>query len=333
MTSVPDMMTAIEIAGKGGPEALVVRRVAVPRPAGGQLLVRVHAAGVNRPDVLQRRGLYPPPTGHSELPGLEIAGEVVAAGPSASRFPPGAQIMALVNGGGYAEYCLAEEPACLPVPDTMSLTEAAGVPETFFTVWHNVFQRGRLQAGEWFMVHGGSSGIGVAAIQLAKAFGARVIATAGSAAKCQACIELGADRAVDYTREDFVAVVKDATAGRGCDVILDMVGGDYVDRNIRCAAEDGRIVNIAFLRGGQVTVDLQRMMLKRLTLTGSTLRIRTTMVKGQIARALETHVLPLLAAGRVRVVVDSVFPLAAVADAHRHMEEGHHIGKIILRVA
>jgi NADPH2:quinone reductase len=332
MTAVPETMTAIAIAGKGGAEVLVPREMPTPRPGKGQLLVKVAAAGVNRPDILQRRGLYPAPRGHSEIPGLEIAGEIVLSGPGTGRFKAGDTIMALVNGGGYAQFCLAEEPACLPAPERLSVVEGAGVPETFFTVWHNVFERGRLTAGEWFLVHGGSSGIGVAAIQLAKACGAKVIATAGSAAKCEACRALGADRAVDYTREDFVTAVEAATGGRGCDLILDMVGGDYVDRNIKCAAEDGRIVNIAFQKGGQVTVDLQRMMLKRLTLTGSTLRIRTTEVKGRIARAVEEHVLPLLADGRVKVVVDSTFPLRNAADAHRRMEAGGHIGKIVLTV-
>jgi NADPH2:quinone reductase len=332
MTTLPQTMTAIAIAGKGGPEVLVARELPTPHPGEGQLLVKVAAAGVNRPDVLQRKGLYPAPKGHSEIPGLEIAGEIVVAGPGTERFKPGDKIMALVNGGGYAQYCLAEEPACLPLPERLSAVEAAGVPETFFTVWHNVFERGRLKAGEWFLVHGGTSGIGVAAIQLAKAFGAKVIATAGSATKCDACRALGADRAVDYTKEDFVAAVKDATGGGGCDLILDMVGGDYVDRNIQCAAEDGRIVNIAFQKGGQVTADLQRMMLKRLTLTGSTLRIRTTEVKGRIARGVEEHVLPLLADGRVKVVIDSTFPMPNAADGHRCMEAGTHIGKIVLTV-
>jgi NADPH2:quinone reductase len=332
MTALPQTMTAIAIAGKGGPEVLVPRELPTPHPGDGQLLVKVAAAGINRPDVLQRKGLYPAPKGHSEIPGLEIAGEVVVAGPGTGRFKPGDKIMALVNGGGYAQYCLAQEPACLPLPERLSAAEAAGVPETFFTVWHNVFERGRLKAGEWFLVHGGTSGIGVAAIQLAKAFGAKVIATAGSAAKCEACGALGADRAVDYTKEDFVAAVGDATGGRGCDLILDMVGGDYVDRNINCAAEDGRIVNIAFQKGGQVTADLQRLMLKRLTLTGSTLRIRTTEVKGRIARGVEENVLPLLIEGRVKVVIDSTFPLLNAADAHRRMEAGTHIGKIVLTV-
>jgi NADPH2:quinone reductase len=240
--------------------------------------------------------------------------------------------MALVNGGGYAEYCLADEAASLPIPAPLSMTEAGGVPETFFTVWHNVFERGRLQPGEWFMVHGGTSGIGVTAIQLAKAFGAKVIATAGSAEKCEACRELGADRAVDYTREDFVEAVKAETGGKGVDVILDMVGGDYVERNIRSLADDGRLVNIAYQKGSKVTVDMMRVMLKRLTITGSTLRIRPTPVKAQIARGLEERVLPMLADGRVKVVMDSTFPLAEAARAHARMEEGRHIGKIVLTV-
>ncbi len=332
MSTVPATMTAIMIDGKGGPDVLVPREVAVPQPGAGQILVKVAAAGVNRPDVLQRKGLYPAPKGHSEIPGLEIAGDVVAVGQGTARFRPGDRVMALVNGGGYAEYCAVDEPQALPIPAGLDLVSAAGIPETFFTVWHNVFERGALKAGEWFMIHGGTSGIGVTAIQLAKAFGARVIATAGSAEKCEACIRLGADRAVDYTKEDFVDVVKEMTGGKGCNVILDMVGGDYVDRNIRSAAEDGRIVNIAFQKGGQVTADLQRVMLKRLTLTGSTLRIRPTAVKGAIARALEQHVLPLLADGRIKVPLDSTFPLTEASKAHARMEAGVHIGKIILVV-
>jgi NADPH2:quinone reductase len=332
MSNVPDTMTAILIDGKGGPEVLVARRVPVPKPADGAVLVKVAAAGVNRPDVLQRKGLYPAPKGHSEIPGLEIAGAVVAVGAGATRFKVGDRVMALVNGGGYAEYCAVEEVQALPVPGRLGLVEAGGMPETFFTVWHNVFARGGLKGGDWLLVHGGTSGIGVTAIQLAKAFGAHVIATAGSAEKCAACLALGADRAVNYQTEDFVEAVKTATAGKGCNVILDMVGGDYVDRNIRSAADDGRIVNIAYQKGSQVTVDLMRVMLKRLTLTGSTLRIRPSAVKGEIARALEAHVLPLLADGRVKVPVDSTFALADAASAHARMEAGHHIGKIVLTV-
>jgi NADPH2:quinone reductase len=332
MSTVPATMTAIMIDGKGGPEVLVPREVAVPQPGAGQILVKVASAGVNRPDVLQRKGLYPAPKGHSEIPGLEIAGDVVAVGQGTTRYKPGDRVMALVNGGGYAEYCAVDEPQALPIPAGVDVVSAAGIPETFFTVWHNVFERGALKAGDWFMIHGGTSGIGVTAIQLAKAFGARVIATAGSAEKCEACVRLGADRAVDYTKEDFVDVVKEVTGGKGCNVILDMVGGDYVDRNIRSAAEDGRIVNIAFQKGGQVTADLQRVMLKRLTLTGSTLRIRPTAVKGAIAHALEQNVLPLLADGRIKVPLDSTFPLAEASKAHARMEAGSHIGKIILIV-
>lgn len=332
MTTLPDTMTAIAIDGKGGPEVLAARRLPVPQPGPGQVLIKVHAAGINRPDVLQRQGLYPAPKGHSEIPGLEVAGEVVAAGAGASRFKPGDRVMALVNGGGYAQYCIAEEPATLPVPSGLSMVEAAAIPETFFTVWHNVFERARLQPGEWFMVHGGTSGIGVTAIQLAKTFGAKVIATAGSADKCTACTRLGADRAVDYHSEDFVEVVKEVTGKRGVDVILDMVGGDYVDRNIRSLADDGRLVYIAFLKGAKVEVDLMRVMLKRLTITGSTLRIRPTEVKGRIARALEEKVVPMLAGKQLEVVMDSTFPLAEAAKAHARLDEGAHVGKIVLKV-
>ncbi len=332
MTTLPDTMTAIAIDGKGGPEVLVARQMPVPLPGPGQLLIKVHAAGINRPDVLQRQGLYPAPKGHSEIPGLEVAGEIAAAGAGTNRFKPGDKVMALVNGGGYAQYCIADEPATLPLPEGLSMIEAAAVPETFFTVWHNVFERARLQPGEWFMVHGGTSGIGVTAIQLAKAFGAKVIATAGSADKCAACTRLGADRAVDYRSEDFVEVVKEVTGKRGVDVILDMVGGDYVDRNIRSLADDGRLVYIAFLRGAKVEVDLMRVMLKRLTITGSTLRIRPTEVKGRIAQGLEEKVLPLLAGKQLQVVMDSTFPLAEAAKAHARLDAGAHVGKIVLQV-
>ena len=330
--SLPATMTAVLIRGKGGPEVLVPQTVPVPQPGPGQVLVRVRAAGVNRPDVMQRKGQYPAPKGHSEIPGLEIAGEVAACGEGAGRFKPGDAVIALVNGGGYAEYCLAEEPACLPKPASLSFVEAGGVAETFFTVWHNVFERGALKAGEWFMVHGGTSGIGVTAIQLAKAFGAKVITTAGSLDKCAACRQFGADHAVDYKTQDFVEAVKEATGGRGVDVILDMVGGDYVDRNIRSLADDGRLVNIAYQNGSKVEVDMLRVMLKRLTVTGSTLRIRPTSVKGGIARGIEGNVLPLLADGRIKVAVDSTFPLADAAKAHARMDSSAHIGKIVLTV-
>ncbi len=332
-TLLPATMTAIRIQGKGGPEVLVPEPMPVPHPGAGQVLIRVHAAGVNRPDVMQRKGQYPAPKGHSDTPGLEVAGTVAALGEGANRFKPGDAVIALVNGGGYAEFCLAEEPACIAKPTALSWAEAGGVAETFFTVWHNVFERAALKPGEWFLVHGGSSGIGVTAIQLAKAFGARVITTAGSAGKCAACRQLGADVAVDYKTQDFVEAVKDATAGKGVDVILDMVGGDYVDRNIRSLNDDGRMVNIAYQNGAKVEVDMLRVMLKRLTLTGSTLRIRPTSVKGAIARGLEARVLPLLADGRIKVPVDSTYPLADAAKAHARMDSSAHVGKIILTVA
>ena len=331
MTALPDCMIAMAITGKGGPEVLQPVTLPLPQPGRGQLLIKVAAAGVNRPDVMQRLGHYPAPKGHSEIPGLEVSGTVAAAGADAHRFKPGDKVMALVNGGGYAEYCVAEETACLPVPANLSMVEAAGVPEGFFTVWHNVFERGGLRSGDWFLMHGGTSGIGVVAIQLAAAFGAKVIATAGSAEKCEVCRRLGATRAVDYNTEDFVEVVKAETGGRGVDVILDIVGGDYVERNIRSLADDGRMVNIAFQAGSKVTIDMMRVMLKRLTLTGSTLRIRSNEVKAAIARAVEEKVVPLLTSGQVRVVVDSTFPLAAAAAAHARIEQAH-VGKIVLTV-
>lgn len=332
MTSLPETMTAIAIQGKGGPDALVAEERPLPVPQSGQVLIRVAAAGVNRPDVLQRKGLYPAPKGHSELPGLEAAGTVAAVGEGVSRYQVGDRVMALLNGGGYATFALADEAATLPVPDGISDVEAAAIPETFFTVWHNVFERGALKAGEWLLVHGGSSGIGVTAIQLATQLGAKVITTAGSPEKCEACLKLGAHRAVDYKNEDFVEVVKGETGARGVDVILDMVGGDYVDRNIRSLGDDGRLVYIGFQSGSKVNVDLMRVMLKRLTLTGSTLRIRPVEVKGAIARAIETHALPLIAGGKVRIVVDSTYPLREAPAAHARMETSQHIGKIVLTV-
>jgi NADPH:quinone reductase len=332
MLPLPASMTAIAISVPGGPDVLTPVSMAVPSPGPGEILVKVVASGVNRPDILQRTGGYPAPKGHSEIPGLEVAGHVAALGPGASRYAVGAPVMALVNGGGYAQFAIAHEGATLPVPTGLTMIEAAGVPETFFTVWHNVFERGQLTSGDWFLVHGGTSGIGVTAIQLAKAHGGKVIATAGSAEKCAACLALGADHAVNYTSEDFTEIVKTATGGRGVNVILDMVGGDYVERNIRCCADDARIVNIAFQKGSKVTIDLIRVMLKRLTLTGSTLRIRTSTVKAGIARAVEANLSPMLADGRVRVIVDQTFPLSHAADAHRRMESGAHVGKIVLTV-
>jgi putative PIG3 family NAD(P)H quinone oxidoreductase len=332
MASTAETMTAIEITTPGGPDVLKPKTLAVPKPGPRQILVKVAAAGVNRPDVAQRMGVYPPPPGHSPLPGLEIAGEVVATGPDVERWKTGDKVCALVNGGGYAEYCIAEDSIALPIPAGLDMVRAAAVPETFFTVWNNVFERGRLAAGEWFLVHGGTSGIGTTAIQLAKVFGAKVIATAGSADKCKACLELGADCAVNYKTEDFVAAVRDVTGGKGADMTLDMVAGDYTERNIIAAAEDGRIVQIAVLGGADVKFNISRLMVKRLTLTGSTLRPRTREVKASFARALEAKVWPLLASGKVKVVMDSTFPLPKAADAHRRLETGDHIGKIVLTV-
>ncbi|QFU15446.1 zinc-binding dehydrogenase [Microvirga thermotolerans] len=330
MAAISDTMRAVIAQGTGGPEVLAVVERPVPTPGEGEILVRVRAAGVNRPDVLQRQGGYPPPPGAPDILGLEIAGEVAAAGPNAARFPVGTPVMALVAGGGYAEYAVVHESNALPVPAGLSLEEAGAVPETYFTVWTNVFERGRLAAGETLLVHGGTSGIGTTAIQLAKAFGARVIATAGTAAKCDACRTLGADVAVNYREADFVAAVKEATGGRGADVILDMVGGDYIPRNYEAAARDGRIVQIAFLNGSRAEADFRLLMVKRLTHTGSTLRPRTVAEKAGIARALEEKVLPLLAEGRARPVMDSRFPLQDAALAHARMESGAHIGKIVL---
>ncbi|MCB1440283.1 MAG: NAD(P)H-quinone oxidoreductase [Nitratireductor sp.] len=325
-------MTAIGISTPGGPEVLKPETRDVPEPGSGQVLVKVAAAGVNRPDCLQRMGAYPPPPGAPDIPGLEIAGEIVALGDGIAREHLGTQVMALVPGGGYAEYCLAHFDNCLPVPAGMSMEKAAAIPETFFTVWHNVFQRGRLVQGETFMVHGGTSGIGTTAIQLARAFGANVIATAGSEEKCQACLDLGADLAINYREEDFVSKAREFTEGKGVDLILDMVGGSYVERNYDTAAEDGRIVQIAFLGGPKAEVNFAKLMTKRLTHTGSTLRPRPVAFKAQIARELAERVIPLLEAGSVGPVMDSSFPLTKADEAHARMEEGRHIGKIVLTV-
>jgi NADPH:quinone reductase len=330
MTTLPDRMTTIGIRQPGGPEVLMPQSRPVPEPAAGEILVKVNAAGVNRPDVMQRMGLYPPPQGATDIPGLEISGEVVARGAEVTRWKNGDSVMALVVGGGYAEYCLAHESHALPVPPNLSPIEAAAIPETFFTVWHNVFERGRLTAGETLLVHGGSSGIGTTAIQLAKAFGARVVTTAGSPEKCAACLALGADIAVNYKTEDFVAATKDVTDKRGADVILDMIGGEYINRNYEAAAVDGRIVQIAFQSSSRANVDFLRLMLKRLTHTGSTLRARAVADKGAIARAVEAKALPLIAAGKVKPVIDSTFRLAEAAAAHARMERSEHIGKIVL---
>ncbi len=330
--TLPREMTASVIRAPGGPEVLVPERRPVPQPAEGEVLVKVAAAGVNRPDVMQRQGLYPPPKGVTDIPGLEIAGEVVALGSGATRWQVGDKVMALVVGGGYAEYCPAHESHCLPVPASLPMIAAGAIPETFFTVWHNVFERGALKSGETLLVHGGSSGIGTTAIQLAKQFGARVIVTAGSEQKCAACRELGADLAINYKTEDFVAAVKSATGGKGADVILDMVGGDYIERNYEAAAVEGRVVQIAFQGSPKATVDFRRIMLKRLHHTGSTLRSRSVPDKGAIARAVEQQALPLLASGKIKPVIDSTFPLSEAAAAHARMESSQHIGKIVLTI-
>jgi NADPH:quinone reductase len=332
MTPIPETMTAVELNGKGGPEVLVAGKVATPKPGPGQILIKIAAAGVNRPDIQQRIGAYPPPPGHSTLPGLEAAGHVAAIGPGVTRWKVGDAVCALLNGGGYAEYAVAEDVVALPIPAGLDMIQAAAAPETFFTVWNNVFERGGLKAGEWFMVHGGTSGIGTTAIQLAKALGAKVIATAGSADKCKVCIDLGADRAINYKTEDFTAVCKEVTGGKGVNVTLDMVGGAYTDKNIVAAAEDGRIVQIATLGGPEVAINISRLMVKRVMLTGSTLRPRTRDIKAGFARALEATAWPLLASGKIKIVIDSTYPLANAADAHRRMETSQHVGKIVLKV-
>ncbi|TFI57369.1 NAD(P)H-quinone oxidoreductase [Sphingomonas parva] len=333
MTTLPDLMTAIDPAEAGGPELLVPVQRPVPQPGAGEVLVRLEAAGVNRPDVVQRLGFYPPPPGAPSIPGLEVAGEVVALGDGADPALLGARVCALVSGGGYAEYCAAPARQCLPVPNGFTMAEAAALPETFFTVWSNVFQRGRAAAGETILVHGGTSGIGTTAILLGRALGLDVIVTAGSEDNCRRALEIGAAHAIDYRAADFVAEVKAITAGRGVDIVLDMVGGDYVPRNIACLAEEGRHVSIAAQRGAAAEVPLWPVMRKRLTLTGSTLRARDEGFKARVAAELRARVWPLLDAGEIRPVVDSVFPLAEAADAHRRMEDGAHVGKIVLTVA
>jgi NADPH2:quinone reductase len=324
------MMSVVAVDHPGRPEMLHTAQRPTPTPREGEILVAVEAAGVNRPDVLQRQGLYPPPAGAPDILGLEVAGEVAALGPGTSRFAIGDRVLALVPGGGYAQYCLAHESNALPIPPGLSMIEAGAIPETFFTVWTNVFDRGALKPGETLLVHGGSSGIGTTAIMLAKALGAKVIATAGSIAKTNACLELGADFAIDYRTEDFVAATQAATGGHGADVILDMVGGDYVPRNYAAAALGGRIVQIAFLNGYKTTLDLRPLMVKRLVHTGSTLRPRSAAEKAVIAEALEAHVWPLLAAGRCKPVIDSTYPFQEAAKAHARMESSAHIGKIVL---
>ncbi len=332
MSSVPTQMTAIEIAGFGGPEVLKPATRPVPQPGPGEVLIKVAAAGVNRPDVLQRQGGYAPPPGVSDLPGLEVAGEIVAANGDVGPWRVGDKVTALVAGGGYAEYCTAPAPQCLPVPKGFDMIHAAALLETFFTVWTNVFERGALKAGETFLIHGGSSGIGTTAIQLAHQFGAKVIATVGSEEKAQACRDLGADLAINYRKSDFAADVLAATGKKGADLILDMVGGDYINRNLSCLAVDGRLVFIAFLQGAKAEVNFAQVMMKRQTITGSTLRPRSVAQKAAIAEALRARVWPLLDAGKVKPVLYRTFPLAEAAEAHRLMETSAHTGKIVLTV-
>ncbi|HQZ39258.1 MAG TPA: NAD(P)H-quinone oxidoreductase [Vicinamibacterales bacterium] len=325
-------MRCIEIATFGPPEGLRLAQRPDPVAGPGEVLIAVRAAGVNRPDVIQRYGKYPPPPGASDIPGLEVAGTVRAVGPGVARWKPGDQVCALVSGGGYAELSVAPEVQCLPVPAGRSMVEAAAIPETYFTVWTNLFERGRLAAGEWVLVHGGTSGIGTTAVQLAAAFGARVGATAGSDEKCAACRALGAAEAWNYRTTDWVAAMQVATGGRGADVVLDIVGAEYLARNIDTLAIEGRLVQIAFLTSARAELDLSAVMRRRLWITGSTLRPRSPEEKGAIARQLEAHVWPLIADRRVGPVIDSVFPLAAAAEAHRRMEGSAHVGKIVLDV-
>jgi NADPH2:quinone reductase len=331
MEKLPAQMTVIGISTPGGPEVLIPETRLVPQPKFGEILVKVAAAGVNRPDVAQRAGVYPPPPGASDLPGLEIAGEVVALGDGVTKHKLGDNVMSLVAGGGYAQYCIAQDAQAMTVPAGFSMTEAGATAETLMTVWHNVFERGGLKAGETLLIHGGSSGIGTMAIQLAKAFGAHVIVTVGGQDKADACLKLGADHAINYKTEDFVARVKEITK-TGVEVILDMVGGDYVEKNIDSAAVDGRIVQIAVLGGANATINAAKIMMKRLHYTGSTLRPRSNADKAAMVAAIEAKVLPLLAAGKVKPLMDSSFPLERAADAHRRMETSAHIGKIVLVV-
>ena len=332
MEKLPAQMTVIGISKPGGPEVLLPETRPVPAPGPGEILIKVAAAGVNRPDVAQRSGAYPPPPGASDLPGLEVAGEVAAVGTGSLRHKIGDKVMSLVAGGGYAQYCIAQDAQAMAVPAGLSMQEAGAIPETLMTVWHNVFERGGLKPGETLLIHGGSSGIGTMAIQLAKAFGSKVIVTVGSKDKADACLKLGADRAINYKTEDFVTEVKTATDGAGVNVILDMVGGEYIERNYDAAAVDGRVVQIAFLGGPKATVNFAKLMVKRLTHTGSTLRPRSNADKAAMVAAIEAKVMPLLRQGRIKPLMDSTFPLEKAADAHRRMETCEHIGKIVLAV-
>ncbi len=327
---IPETMRAVEISKPGGPEVLRPAQRPVPAPKAGEILIKVAAAGVNRPDVLQRTGNYPVPADASDLPGLEVAGEIAAVGASVTAYKPGDKVCALVHGGGYAEYCLAPVEQALPVPKGLSLAEAASLPETCFTVWGNVYDRGRLAPGESLLVQGGTSGIGVTAIQMAAATGNRVFATAGSDEKCAACVRLGAEKAINYRTQDFAAEIKAATGGKGVDVILDMVGGDYVPKELKCLADEGRLVFIAFLRGPKTELDINEVMRRRLTLTGSTLRPRPVAFKAHLARNLREKIWPLIEAGRIKPEIYKTFALEQAAEAHRLMESSQHIGKLVL---
>lgn len=331
MEKLPAQMTVIGISKPGGPEVLVPETRPVPAPGAGEILIKVAAAGVNRPDVAQRSGSYPPPPGASDLPGLEVAGEVVALGTGTVRHKLGDKVMSLVAGGGYAQYCIAQDAQAMTVPPSLTIAEAGATPETLMTVWHNVFERGALRPGETLLVHGGSSGIGTMAIQMAKALGSKVIVTVGSKDKADACLKLGADHAINYKSEDFVEATKNATGGTGANVILDMVGGDYIDKNYDAAAVEGRIVQIAFLSGSpKATANFTKVMVKRLTHTGSTLRPRSNADKAAMVAAIEAKVMPFLRQGRIKPLMDSTFPLEKASDAHRRMETSEHIGKIVL---
>ena len=332
MEKLPAQMTVVGISKPGGPEVLVPESRGLPIPGPDEILIKVHAAGVNRPDVAQRSGIYPPPPGASDLPGLEVAGEVVAVGIAATKHKVGDRVMSLVAGGGYAQYCIAQDTQAMAVPRALSMTEAGAIPETLMTVWHNVFERGALQPGETLLIHGGSSGIGTMAIQLAKAFGSKVIVTVGSQEKADACRKLGADVAINYKTQDFVVETRKATGDIGANVILDMVGGEYIERNYDAACIDGRVVQIAFLGGPKATVNFAKLMVKRLRHTGSTLRPRSNADKAAMVKAIEAKVMPLMRDGRIKPLMDSTFPLEKAADAHRRMESSEHIGKIVLTV-
>lgn len=329
---LPDRTSVVEIREPGGPEVLIPGERPMPVPGAGEILIRTQAAGVNRPDVMQRQGSYPPPPGASDIPGLEVAGTVAALGAGVSGWTVGDAVCALVAGGGYAAWCTAPALQCLPVPRGLTMAEAAALPETFFTVWDNLFTRGRLAAGEWLLVHGGSGGIGTTAIQLARAFGARVVVTAGSAEKCAACQRLGAERAINYREEDFVAVVKEITGGKGVDVVLDMVGGDYVSRNLNALGRGGRLIQIAIQKGTKAEIPVHLILIKQIVFTGSTLRARPVAEKGEIAAALREQVWPLIESGSIKPLIYATFPLNEADKAHALMDTSAHIGKIVLIV-